>query len=181
MKKIDRIVNKIRYQLMNETQRSENDIQKLRAAGAKIGNNVDILNSSIDSSVPGLLSIGDNVTITNAVILTHDASLKKSIGYSKVGKVHIGSNVFIGFGAIVLPDTVIGNNVVIGAGAVVAKDIPDNSVVAGNPARIICTYEEYLNKNKVLLNEKPCFDSYPYMLNEEEKQLLIDKGSGYIL
>lgn len=181
MKKVNQIIDRLKYQLMNENERSEHDIQNMISAGARIGKNVDILNSSVDMSIPELISIGDNVTITNAVILTHDASLKKSIGYSKVGKVCIGSNVFIGLGAIILPDTVIGNNVVVGAGTVVAKDIPDNSVVAGNPCRVICTYQEYLEKNQKMLNEKPRFDSFPRALSKEEKQRLIDCGSGYVL
>lgn len=51
--------------------------------------------------------------------------------------VSIGDDVWIGGGAIILPGVTIGNNVVVGAGSVVARDIPDNVVVAGNPAKII--------------------------------------------
>lgn len=51
--------------------------------------------------------------------------------------VHIGDNVWIGAKAIILPGVTVGNNVVIGAGAVVTKDVPDNVVVGGNPAKII--------------------------------------------
>ena len=49
----------------------------------------------------------------------------------------IGNNVYIGAGALIMNPVKIGNNVTIGAGAVVTKDIPDNAVVAGNPAKII--------------------------------------------
>lgn len=49
---------------------------------------------------------------------------------------------------IILPGVIIGNNVIIGAGAVVAKDIPDNSVAVGVPARVIKTADEYLEKIK---------------------------------
>lgn len=100
-----------------------------------------------------LLSIGNNVTITNARILTHDASTKKFIGYTKIGKVSIGNDVFIGAGAIILPDTNIGNRVIVGAGCVVAKDIPDNAVVVGNPCRIVSTFEDYMNVQKQRLDE----------------------------
>lgn len=51
--------------------------------------------------------------------------------------VHIGNDVWIGGGTIILPGVTIGNNVIVGAGSVVTKDIPDNVIVAGNPARII--------------------------------------------
>ena len=130
---------------------------------------------------PYLISIGNNVTITGVKILTHDASLKKTIGYSKTGKVHIGNDVFIGWGSIILPNTTIGNRVVIGAGTVVAKDIPDNSVVIGNPCRVLCTYDEYVEKNRFAMQEKPVIDLFPEQIDGEDKKKLIEFGSGYIL
>lgn len=82
-----------------------------------------------------------------------------------------------------MPNTTIGNRVVIGAGTVVAKDIPDNSVVVGNPCRIICTYDEYVNKTKDLMNRFPVIDKFPeeIMNDENTKQKLIEKSFGYIL
>ena len=82
--------------------------KKRKISEVQIGKNVDIINSYIDSGFGWLITIGDNVTITNATILAHDASTKKSLGYTKVGRVDIGDNVFIGYGAIVLPNTRIG-------------------------------------------------------------------------
>lgn len=158
-------------------------IEKIRQGGGFVGENVDIYDSQIDLGEPYLLSIGSNVIITGTHILTHDASLKKEIGYSKVGRVTIGNNVFIGIGSIILPNTTIGNNVVVGAGCVVAKDVPDNVVVVGNPLRILCSYDEYVEKNKQLMKEKPVVDLYPLeILNDPEaKDTLIKTGSGYIL
>lgn len=49
----------------------------------------------------------------------------------------IGDNVWFGGNCVVLPGVTIGNNVVVGAGSVVTKDVPDNAVVVGNPAKII--------------------------------------------
>lgn len=60
----------------------------------------------------------------------------------------VGNDVYIGNNVIILPGVTIGNNVVIGAGAVVSKDIPDNSVAVGVPARVIKTTDEYLEKIK---------------------------------
>ena len=65
-----------------------------------------------------------------------------------MGRIRIGDNCNIGWNAIILPGVTIGKNCVIGAGAVVTKDIPDNSVAAGCPARVIESMDEYYNKVK---------------------------------
>ena len=168
---------------LSEKEVSDSIIQKIRAGGGYVGVNVDILASNIDLGEPYLIKIGNDVTITTARILTHDASLKKKIGYSKTGKVHIGNNVFIGAGSIILPNTVIGNNVVVGAGCVVAKDIPDNSVVVGNPCRITCSYDDYVNKNVEHMKSAPVIDLLPQHIDKDsnEAQKLKDFGDGYIL
>lgn len=157
--------------------------EKIINGGGKVGENVDIYFSDIDLHNPYMINIGNNVTITGVKILTHDASLKKTIGYSKIGKIHIGNDVFIGWGTIILPNTKIGNKVVIGAGSVISKDIPDNSVVVGNPQQIICSYDDYVNKTKKLMDEYPIIDLLPSEIleNEESIEKLKDKGFGYIL
>ena len=65
-----------------------------------------------------------------------------------MGAVKIGNNVFIGYGAIILPGVNIGNDVVIGAGSVVSKDVPSGSIVAGVPAKVIKTTEEFIESIK---------------------------------
>lgn len=95
----------------------------------RMGHNVDIIDSFVDVTRPDLVTIGNNVTITGSMILTHDASTQKSLGFTKTAPVVIGSDVFIGHGSIILPGVTIGNNVTVGAGSVVRKDIPDDSVV----------------------------------------------------
>lgn len=137
----------------------------------KIGTNVDLINSFLDYSFGHLITIGNDVTITNATILAHDASTKKELGYSKIGRVDIGNNVFIGYGAIVLPNTRIGNKVIVGAGTVVAKNVPDNSVVVGNPMRIVSTYDEYMEKNKEKMKKVPVYDViFSHKTKEEKKK-----------
>ena len=81
-------------------------------------------------------------------VLAHDSSTGIFIGKTRAANVTIGNNVFVGAGSIILPGVHIGNRVIIGAGSIVTKDIPDNSVAAGNPARVICSLDEYLAKEK---------------------------------
>ena len=80
------------------------------------------------------------------------------MGYTKIGRVVIGSNVFIGADTIVLPGVKIGNNVVIGANSTVTHDVPDNSVVAGTPAKKLCTLDEYIDKEKKRMLQSVCYE-----------------------
>ena len=149
----------------------ENSIDALRSRGVRIGKNCSINTDYIDYGHGFLISMGDNVTVAvNAMILAHDASTKPFLGYSKVGRVDIGSNVFIGGGSIILPGVTIGNNVIIGAGCVVNRSIPENSVVVGNPGRVIGTTTEYLEKNREMMKNSPIYDTYWMNKTSEEKE-----------
>ena len=64
-------------------------VEQCRARGVKIGDNVDLVNAEIDYCFGHLITIGNNVTITNSVVLAHDASTHKELGYSKIGCVDI--------------------------------------------------------------------------------------------
>lgn len=131
-------------------------LNKWKKEGLLVGNTFKInTGCSIDPSFPWLISIGNNVTLApNVIILAHDASTQVHIGYSRLGLVEIGNNVFVGAGSIVLPGVKIGNNVVIAAGSVVTKSIPNDSVVAGVPARIIKSIDEFKNKYTIIDEEK---------------------------
>ena len=144
-------------------------IEYLRLKGAKIGENVHIYAKSIDIPHAFLLSIGNNTTISGATILMHDGSTKKHLGYCRVGRVTIGDNTFIGAEAIILPGVTIGNNVIVGAGAVIAKDVPDGVVVAGNPARVISQTEDYLNKNRAILDSGIVWNTHYSQKSDEER------------
>ena len=85
--------------------------------------------------------IGDNVLLgPNVSIYTaaHPTDPKERLDMVEFAKpVSIGSNVWIGGGAIICPGVSIGDNVTIGAGSVVVKDIPTNTIAVGNPAKVI--------------------------------------------
>lgn len=137
------------------------EMKYLLENGLTIGKNVSNYSPyAFDSEYPWLISVGDNCIIsTNVKILAHDASTGRfAVHYSKVGCVNIGKNCFIGSGSIVLCNVDIGDNCIIGAGSIVSKDIPANSVAAGNPAKVICSIEEFREKHKFFLKEKPIFE-----------------------
>ena len=108
----------------------------------------------IDIERPWLLHIGDYCKITRGVIiLAHDYSrsvLRRVYGevIGEAGETVIGDNVFIGVNSIILMGSKIGNNVIVGAGSVISGTIPDNVVVAGNPARVIRNLNEHYSIRK---------------------------------
>lgn len=128
--------------------RGEVDLNKLKADGLKVGTGFSYGSGCFfDPSFCFLISIGNNVTFSSKVhLLAHDASTKNALGYSKVGKVAIGDRCFIGANVTILPAVTIGEKSIIGAGSVVTKKVPENEVWAGNPAKRICTVDEYLTK-----------------------------------
>ena len=121
--------------------RGEYTTEKLMTMGMQVGRNFKRLNGVIlDPSHCWLIEIGDNVTMAPRVhILCHDASTKPFLNYTKIGRVTIGDNVFLGAESVVLPGVRIGSNVIIGANSTVTHDIPENSVAVGSPARVICS------------------------------------------
>jgi len=128
--------------------------------GLRLGRNVEIIDTFFfDPSHCFLISIGDDCTICpNVRLIAHDASTKKHLGYTKIGMIDIGEKCFLGDSVIVLPGVKIGANSIIGAGAVVTHDIPEGSVAAGNPARVIMTTNEYLEKIASVSRSKRIFD-----------------------
>lgn len=122
-------------------------VSAARAAGATIGDDVRLY-SDIATNEPWLVTIGDRVTISSGVrFVTHDGSgwLHRTDGRKyRIGRISIGSDVFIGLGSIIMPSVSVGDRCVIGSGSVVTKSVPEGFVVAGNPARIVSTYDEFM-------------------------------------
>jgi maltose O-acetyltransferase len=127
--------------------------------GLVVGKNFNMLDDVVvDYSHIWHIEIGDDVTLAPRVyILAHDASTKMHLGYTRIGKVKIGNKVFVGANSIILPGVTIGDNVIIGAGSVVSRDIPDGCVAAGNPAKTICTTDEFIAKKQEEMGIFPCF------------------------
>ena len=152
---------------------------RIRNRGLKIGADCRIFGFSSFGSEPYLVSIGNHVTVSAGVaFLTHDGgtwvfrSRPEFANVIRFGTIRVNDNCFIGTRAIILPNVVIGPNSVIGAGAVVTHDVPPNSVVAGVPARVVTSLEEYAER---CLNENPSYDLGAYRANKKrELQRIFD-------
>ena len=142
--------------LINRYKKHRNPVKYWRSLGASIGEDCEIYSSASLGSEPYLIHVGNHVRITsNVLFTTHDGgvwvlrNLREELrDIDKFGKITVGDNVHIGVGAIIMPGVTIGNNCIIGAGAVVTRDIPDNSIAAGVPARVIKTVDAYAEQHK---------------------------------
>ncbi|MCM1535268.1 MAG: acyltransferase [Clostridium sp.] len=158
LNKLRSLVDKaIKRLVLKERCSSKTLVKHLNKIGCRVGEGTVFFRPNhvtIDTTRPWLIEIGKNVQITQDVtILTHgyDWSVIKGkygdiCGSAK--KVVIGNNVFIGMKSTILGGVTIGDNVIIGANSLVCKDIPSDVVAAGNPARVIMTLEEYMEKRK---------------------------------
>lgn len=121
--------------------------------GVNMGENVHIYGNVQWSTEPWIITLGNDVHITNDVqFITHDGGSLILRQYTPdlemTFPIVVGDNVYIGTKAIILPGVTIGNNCIVAAGAIVTKNVPENSVVAGVPARVIETVDKYHEKAK---------------------------------
>ena len=124
----------------------------LISKGARIGENTEIIGNVYNfGSEPYLIEVGKNCLISsNVSFMTHDGGINvlNNLNYfeermDKLAPIKVGDNVFIGARAVIMPGVTIGNNCIIGLGSIVTKDVEDNSVVCGIPAKKIKTIDEY--------------------------------------
>lgn len=123
-----------------------------RFLGVKVGDDCRIFTKSFGSE-PWLVEIGSRVTVTSGVLfVTHDGAgwlVRDDLGRRfRYARIAIGNNVFIGVNSILLPGVRVGDRVVIAAGSVVTKSVPSGFVVAGNPASVIMSYDEFAARVK---------------------------------
>lgn len=125
-------------------------LKRLVKHGLTLGSNFQMEKGcNIDANFPWLVTIGNNVTFASHVaVIAHDGSTQKLIGYSKVGKVTVGDDVFVGYGSMILPNVTIGDGAIIGANSVVTKDVAPGMVAVGSPAREIMTATEFADRAK---------------------------------
>ena len=133
----------------------------------------DLLTSTVKSTCPGVsiililwpfqyVVVAADVTFVNhdvLYILYRNMSDKPALQHIECTEIH--DNVFLGMGAMIMPGVSIGPNAVVAAGSIVTKDVPPNSVVGGNPARVIGDFDKLFEK-RVL----------------ESEQLIADKMNG---
>jgi acetyltransferase-like isoleucine patch superfamily enzyme len=121
-------------------------LRTMRSMGVRVGERCRIYTANFGSE-PWLIRIGDHVCISNDVtFVNHGLNWVFQDKYDSLtgfGAIDIKDNCQIGVRATILPGVTIGPNSIVGACSVVTKDIPPNSVAAGNPARVVCTLEEY--------------------------------------
>lgn len=124
--------------------------RQAKQAGVTMGE-YNFIASRFWSTEPYLIRIGSHCQITNGVkFYTHGgagAVRKKYPDFDTFGRIVIGDYVYIGNNAMLMPGVTVGDNVLIAAGSIVTKSIPSNVVVAGNPAKFICSIEEYTERN----------------------------------
>lgn len=155
--------------------KTSDPIKYAQKIGVIVGENCEFYKDISWGSEPYLISVGNNVRITSGCkFVTHDGGVYvlrnlKNIPKADIfGPIKIGNNVHIGLNCIIMPGVTIGNNCIIGCGAVVTKDVPDNTIVGGVPARKIKTIDEYYEKHK------ETFD-FTKNLNKKEKRKYLEK------
>jgi len=153
-------------------------IEELKRRGLQIGEHVNFAGDIfLDPSHCYLIDIGDNCTFApGARLIAHDASTKQFLGFTKFAKIKIKENCFIGDSVIVLPGVTIGPNSIVGAGSVVTKDVPPNSVSAGNPAHVIGELDSYLEHVTKQSGDKKLFDAsyHVNLLTETKRKELLE-------
>lgn len=163
--------------ILNKYQKEKDLIQYLRNQGVQIGENCAIDYSASFGSEPYLISLGNHVRVNEGVqFITHDGGVwvlrelkEKYKDIDLFGEISVGNNVHIGTNATIMPGVHIGSNCIIGCGAIVTRDIPDNSIAVGIPARVIESLEEYEAKNEAR------FVHTKGMSREEKRKYLMDR------
>ena len=146
-------------------------LHHLRRCGMTIGERTFIFSDDLETAEPYLVTIGDDVMIAAGVrFTTHDASASYYIPDASdlFGRIRIGNHCFLGMGTIVLSGVTLADDCIVGAGSVVTRSfLEPGSVIAGNPARKICTVEQLRERN-----EKYSLNTWGMSFQEKKEYLL---------
>ena len=130
----------------------QSPIAYAKRIGVKLGEGTTVADKNHWSTEPYLIEIGENCRVAKGVcFFTHGAAMMGRIKYPDYdffGKIKIGNHVYIGANSMIMPGVVVEDNVLIAAGSVVTKSVPQNSIVGGNPARIIGNVYDFVERNK---------------------------------
>lgn len=121
---------------MGEGSRVNTPLTVVRAHNVRIGRRVIIMNGCLMMSAGGITIDDEALIAANVQLISnnHDLVNRRVI----IGKpVHICSHAWVGAGATILPGVTVGENAIVGAGSVVTHDVAPNTIVAGNPAKVI--------------------------------------------
>ena len=169
--------------------RGEQDVERLVQQGLELGAGAFIAKPvRIDPGFPWLVQIGEEATLGPGVeIIVHDASTKRTLGYSRLGPVSIGARAYIGARAVILPGTTVGKGAVVGAGSVVRGDVPANSVVYGNPAELRGSVAEHLEHHRLRMASATLLPAAGWTIpggitrqRKQDMRALLAQGSVYI-
>ncbi len=160
---------------------SANKVAKIR--GVTYGKRCQLRTKKFGSE-PYLISIGDDFKTAGEVqFVTHDGAVHvlrnlypEYHNIDSFGKITIGDNVFVGYGAIIMPNTIIGDNVIVGAGSIVKGTLESNSVYAGVPVRRICSLDAYVKRHKDNFVPTKGLNIQEKRTYLEEKFMRIEKG-----
>ena len=162
--------------------------ENLRKMGMQLGKDINLpMSTWIDMPHCFLISIGDKCGFGEGCsILAHDAMPNEYINATRIGRVKIHESCHFGMRTVILPGVEIGPRSIVGSNSVVINDIPPETVAGGNPAKVICSLEHYLNKQQALMKELPLFPykeySIQYLSPEKLDEMLekLETTAGFI-
>jgi maltose O-acetyltransferase len=170
--------------------RGDQNLERLVAQGLELGRGTFIARGVyLDPGHPWLISIGDDTGFaTGVIVLAHDASMKRHMGYTRIARVVIGKRVFVGAGAIILPGSRIGDDAIVGAGAVVRGDVPPGSVFIGNPGKVVTTVASAADWNLKAAKQAPVWPHEGWTVEtgitaerkRAQREALADGIAGYL-
>ncbi len=178
----------LRSQLLAKL-RGQTNLDELVKRGLKLGDKVwlgeDVY---IDPAFAWLIEIEDEVDISfNTVILAHDAAPRTKLGYTRVGRVRIARGARIGCNVLIMPGVTVGEGAMVAAASVVTRDVPPETLVGGNPAKVIATAADYFAKQRENMQGRPRWPSEQWTLqgniSEEHKRIqweALADGDGYV-